>query len=249
MFWWPGANFGDSLSPMVVEALSGKPARYSSVFSNRPLGCQLVAIGSLLGDIPPCYRGGVWGTGFIAAGPVAELPNADVHALRGRLTARWLGVGSGVPLGDPAILAPEVLPEVRMHERHVLGIVPHFVDRSIVSSWRLAADDGVAIVDVRRSPQEVVAEIASCRHIVSSSLHGLIIADAFGIPNAWCRVSERLDGGGFKFEDYYSAYGRSCPDPLVLEGSEKVAEVVRSPRFSVNEVEKARRRLREAFPF
>lgn len=37
-------------------------------------------------------------------------------------------------------------------------------------------------------------------------MHGLIVSDAFGIPNRHMLVTEKVEGGTFKFRDYYSAY-------------------------------------------
>jgi len=50
-------------------------------------------------------------------------------------------------------------------------------------------------------PLEVVRQIGSCKRIVTSSLHGMIVADAFGIPRR-VEICNKLDGGTFKFRDY-----------------------------------------------
>ncbi len=59
---------------------------------------------------------------------------------------------------------------------------------------------------MRQHPSAVIKQIAECECIVSSSLHGLIIADSLGIPNIHVKVTNNLLGDGFKFDDYYSAY-------------------------------------------
>jgi len=51
-----------------------------------------------------------------------------------------------------------------------------------------------------------------CRKIVSSSLHGIIIAETFGIPTAWLRCSDKIVGGEFKYHDYYLGSGRKTAD-------------------------------------
>jgi pyruvyltransferase len=53
----------------------------------------------------------------------------------------------------------------------------------------------------------------SCERIVSSSLHGLVIADAYGIPNAWLNSDggaggSRPGGGEFKFYDYFASVNK-----------------------------------------
>ena len=41
-----------------------------------------------------------------------------------------------------------------------------------------------------------------CKFIISSGLHGLIVSDAYNIPNSRIRMSDKLVGGDFKFIDY-----------------------------------------------
>jgi hypothetical protein len=62
------------------------------------------------------------------------------------------------------------------------------------------------IIDVTRPPLEVIAAIAGCERIISSSLHGIVVADAFGLPRRW-ETFDRVQGRGFKFHDYSSALG------------------------------------------
>ena len=61
---------------------------------------------------------------------------------------------------------------------------------------------GFQIIDVCSGTEKFVDEILECENIISSSLHGLIAADAYGIPNARVNVSNKLIGGDFKFKDY-----------------------------------------------
>jgi polysaccharide pyruvyl transferase WcaK-like protein len=60
---------------------------------------------------------------------------------------------------------------------------------------------------VERQPQAVIEDIARCEYVASSSLHGVIIAHALGVPAVWLRMSDQLKGGDFKFRDYASALG------------------------------------------
>ncbi len=78
---------------------------------------------------------------------------------------------------------------------------------------RFAAEHpGILLIDPRRPPQEVVRDIASCKEVFSSSLHGLVAADSLGIPNRWVELETPhadVAANRFKFEDYYSAFGVS----------------------------------------
>ena len=56
--------------------------------------------------------------------------------------------------------------------------------------------------------KNVATKISGCTVVFSSSLHGLILADSYGIPNAHIIITNKLQGDTYKFEDYYSGVGR-----------------------------------------
>ena len=84
----------------------------------------------------------------------------------------------------------------------------------------------------------VIHEIAKCEHILSSSLHGLVVADALGIPNGWIKLSDRVVGDGFKFKDYGTAIKRKH-SPIFINGNEILKVLIKSTTIDkkrVNEV-------------
>jgi hypothetical protein len=131
-----------------------------------------------------------------------DLPRAKILALRGPLTAQ--GVPGDYILGDAALLANEL---VSVDKRYQLGIVPHWSDTVLEHrhefkgfSPRIIRPDG--------DPLEVLREIGRCRKIVSSSLHGIIVADAFGIGRR-TELAPLIvkEGGLFKFKDHAACMG------------------------------------------
>jgi len=95
------------------------------------------------------------------------------------------GAGMGAAVELEAVLDPEILhPDVQ----------------------RFAASHPteVRLIDAGGSVDSVVRQIASCAAITSSSLHGLVLADSFGIPASWFGLEPELWGGSFKFQDYES---------------------------------------------
>jgi hypothetical protein len=102
-----------------------------------------------------------------------------------------------------------------------MGVVPHWQDHGLRVRYPSAYH-----VDVGRPVMEVVRGIASCEMIVASSLHGIIVADAFGIPRRW-EPHPEVQGGGFKFHDHASALGmRAVPNEWQAAPRARVAEAV-----------------------
>ena len=203
-------NFGDILSPRICATLSGRQVEYCDDFSR----CELVAIGSVVQHIDAkTFTGFVWGAGLISQPPAPVIfDKGCIRAVRGRLTAKALGVEGKVPLGDPGLLASRYARPT--DKQPVIGLVPHFVDRDEPLIRRLAAKPNMVLIDIESGIENVIDQISRCEGIVSSGLHALVLADALGIPNAWMRLSDRVIGEGFKFRDYYSVFGIEKPRPL-----------------------------------
>jgi hypothetical protein len=68
--------------------------------------------------------------------------------------------------------------------------------------------------------------------IVSSSLHGLIIAHAYGREAAWLKFSDRPLGDDFKFRDYWASIGwpDHAPYDVRVRPFVDPAELVAAPR-------------------
>ncbi len=148
------------------------------------------------------------------------LPGGPFHhalvplALRGALSRDALGAQHTLPLGDPGLFAAAMLPGRPV--RKGIGIVPHYIDKPAPMVAALSQLPGVRIIDVKAGGMEVVAQIAQCAVVLSSSLHGLVVADALGLPNHRLQFLGRLKGGDHKFLDkaypFDSGATTSCAD-------------------------------------
>ncbi|HEX7034219.1 MAG TPA: polysaccharide pyruvyl transferase family protein [Pseudomonadales bacterium] len=239
-------NFGDWLSPLICEALSGRRVEYAPIAR-----CDLVAVGSLFERLPegPFRRRlDVWGTGAIESHRPRRSRHR-FHALRGPLTAGLITNHRVTVFGDPGLLAPLLVPERPLPKRHRLGIVPHYKDAGLPAVAELAAHfRGSTVIDVFEEPVAVLKHIASCDCIVSSSLHGLVTAHALGVPGLWLMVSESVRGAGWKFRDYYAALG--VTDPKAYSPRELLGSTLEDlqDRAGRPEVEAVREALTGSFP-
>lgn len=231
-------NFGDDMSPIILEYATGRQVHYAD-----PKKADVIGIGSVLQLLCSrkkalrslAYRAiklrrlrpVVWGsgtTGMDASGTMALTDfvpwHLDIRATRGPETERKLGVQCGV-YGDPALLASKFWPSPS-GKTHRIGIVPHYADMGSPELERVRHHfPDAKVISVEGQVDQVVKEIASCEIILSSSLHGLIIADSYGIPNYRLVLGDRLTGGDFKFRDYSSGIGRSNISPLLIEMGEQ----------------------------
>lgn len=195
--WSRQSNFGDTLTPIILEYATGLRVRYSTTPG------KFLAIGSIIhyaerGDI-------LWGPGLLKDIRLA-LPAVEVLALRGPLTARNCGVNIDV-FGDPAILLPLIY-RPSVEKKHKVGIIPHYIDKNRVT--------GGHVIDIEAPWRKVIDAILECERIVSSSLHGIIAAEAYGIPAEWTVLSDQVFGGQFKFHDYMLGTGRQTQSPGLL---------------------------------
>ena len=218
-FWWgPGQfrNFGDALNPVLIEALSGKTVVHSSRVVNLAGKPVYYVIGSILQRISSS-NAFVWGSGFLDSRDGLETLPRKVLAVRGPLTRRkllQLGVECPEVYGDPALLCPMLFKPAA--KRYRLGFVPHYVDRDSPLLDKFRRMSGVSVIDVTDRVQDVVRGITECEVIASSSLHGLVAADAYGIPSIWVEISGKLKGDDFKFHDYFQSVGRRDTAPVQL---------------------------------
>ena len=204
-FFTPVYNFGDQISKAVVSGLAGCEAIYASPGSKK----KFIAVGSVLGAAKAGDT--VWGAGLMREEHADFVPpgsSVDIRAVRGPETRRALmskGVECPEIYGDPAMLLPLVF-QPRRKVKYALGVVPHLSHYEEVQ--RLFAGQDVLMISPRMPWMSVVERLCACEQIVSSSLHGVILAEAYGVPALAMRHKDWLRGSDFKFVDYFRSTGR-----------------------------------------
>ncbi len=207
-YWFPKANFGDAMSPDLMRHVLGlKPLPVRSHFPAKLLGTGSIVQRSQPGDV-------IWGSGLLY--PV-DIPVEGRTFLAVRGPRTWSCISGDVPevYGDPAMLLPRIYRPKRSLRTYELGVVAHYRDKDVLRT----NDPSVLNIDVETYDwRAVVDDICRCDVIVSSSLHGIIVAESYGVPAVWVQPTDRIKGGHFKFLDYYEGTGRASSGPSAWSG-------------------------------
>ncbi len=195
--YWNGAkNLGDAISPVIVNFVA---ARKGICIDKKVSKTKhLYAVGSVV--TAGCQDCTVWGSGILNAKILSRLKNRkmDIRSVRGPITRMILmEYGYEVPAiyGDPAILMPMIYnPEVQ--KKYKVSVITH------MNEERFSQYHQISIVT--DDYEAFVREIKASELIVSSSLHGIIFAEAYGVPAVL--LKPRMDL--LKYYDYYYGTGR-----------------------------------------
>jgi pyruvyltransferase len=255
-FWYKdNLNFGDLLNPYIMDKLFNKQLIYRHYYTTsfylralianfrrknklklpsrksivRPFEDVLFGIGSILDYASSQTL--VWGTGFREHDSDFLLGTPKkIHAVRGKLSIKRLkdlGVKfENIAYGDPALLLPLIYPKDASSE-HKIGIFPHYIDYEFFKETY--KNKYQVINPLNSNIESVIDEIMSCECILSTSLHGIIVAHSYNIPAIWIK-NEHIGTGNFKFHDYFSsvdipAYEGFTNFKTILESEENIIKL------------------------
>jgi pyruvyltransferase len=215
--WWgTNGNWGDALNHILCNHISGKEVNKIETRTEDPI-FRYYCIGSILEHVR-AKNFEVWGSGLIAEhGKLKVKPN-KIHAVRGPLTRKILlkqGYDCPEVYGDPALLYPNFY-QPNAKKKYAYGIIPHNIDKDNLWLNQFKNNPNVKIINILDpSGERFIDEISECELILSSSLHGIIAGDAYGIPSYWIELSNKVIGNGFKFRDYFASVNRPIQDPII----------------------------------
>lgn len=224
-------NFGDTLNPILIKKLFKKNAYHPDKIINFSNKTVYSAIGSIL-QFVNYKKLEIWGSGFIDENSFLKCKPAKIHAVRGPLTRMKLikqGFDCPEVYGDPGLLVPKLYnPKVKKIFK--LGIIAHYVDKDnkMIKVLKNKYKEDILFIDIQGNWKEVIDNINKCEIIASSSLHGIITADAYNIPSLWIKLSDKVIGGNFKFQDYMLSVGRKQMEPFLLNREYKLIDIINS---------------------
>jgi pyruvyltransferase len=174
----------------------------------------LIMTGSMLHQ-----PGTQWGTGIMHPDRVVSNPN--VYAVRGPLSYKSLTPRHPLPYGDPALLLPLFIKKPITTPSYRLGIIPHYVDLDRVQKDFGGRRD-ILIINVKDDLTTFIKQLCKCEHTVSSSLHGMIISSAYGIPTRRVKFSKKVCGGNTKFYDFMLSMKHTMTEPEICAISQSL---------------------------
>lgn len=248
-------NWGDDINDHFIRLLTG---REIAIYFDTPIAMAMkkpnyLCIGSTLNYLTT-RQTIVWGAGVIDDMLDLREEPAKVCAVRGPMTRGYLmkrGVVCPAIYGDPALLIPYFYkPALSDRRGGKIGFVPHYKDKNspILTSIRRAHPE-LRFIDIASYGlwTDFIDRICECKVVFSSSLHGLIVAEAYGIPNYWISVSGNVIGEGFKFRDYFASLGKQISDPIVLDETFDPTAFLASPTWIPGQIDL--RKMLAACPF
>lgn len=219
-------NWGDAIGPVIVEKIAKQKIKKVNIsYKNSKKEDVYLTVGSILQRADQYSI--IWGSGFISKGSVLKETPKTIHAIRGPLTGKKLesyGLKCEV-FGDPVLLYPRFYTPNKIQKKYKLGIIPHFMDKNSLLINRFKNIPEVLIIDIQGTINGFVDDICKCELIASSSLHGVIAADAYNIPSVWVQLSSAVKGDGFKFRDYFLSVNRKDTDPLIFKKKTTIQQI------------------------
>lgn len=165
----------------------------------------------------------------------------DIRAVRGPMSRDYLmKLGHKCPevYGDPAILMSCIYTG-KGDKKYDVSIIPQLVTEKGV---REKYTDAHIISMNTNDYKSVIDQIVQSKIIISSSLHGVILADVYGIPSVWYRgLAKDID---FKYKDYYASTGRK---PEIIPTT--IEEAMNTEPLPLPDLKPLQEGLIESFPY
>lgn len=243
LYWWYGDNNGDKLLNLGDYLSSIVVKHYAPTSGGSDTQKTVYGIGSILGF--RVQDAVVWGSGLLDTSVTyaakVKLSDFDIRAVRGPKTRRvLLKLGKKCPkvYGDPAILLPDIYTPEDKTKIYDAVIIPHFaVPLDIPDNY-----PGIKTLNILTTDYKCfVDQIVKSKVVISGSLHGIILAEAYGVPAILVDQNNR---DLFKYKDYYFGTGRH-----IVKVAKSVEQALHMKPMPLPNLKKQRERLIAAFPY
>lgn len=237
-------NLGDGMSPVIVEHMLSQKGL--SLDTEVCQTSHLFAVGSIL--FMGHQDATVWGSGLLLEPSKIRgflhgkhFRKLDVRAVRGPYTRQILQkIGHRCPevYGDPGCLLPMLYqPETEKSLDYL--IIPHV---SMEKEVRKYVPEENIVSMATEDYRHVAEKICSAKKVIASSLHGIIFAEAYGVPAIF--YQDRPERYNYKYADWYEGSGRKSWQ--VATGLEQAIAMDPDPAPDLSNMQQG---LIEAFPY
>lgn len=208
--WWSTAvNIGDTLSPVICEYMLKKEGIDINRIQKKTK--HLYAVGSVIGRMK--FDATIWGSGVLHMSRIRDiiarrkLVKYDIRALRGPFSRDVMKAAgydvSNCCLGDPGMLMPFVYTPEHVEKKYRYSVIPHHR----LEDYKL--DTGDHLISVHTDDyKKFITELLETEIVISSSLHGIILAESYGVPAIFLLEGKNVEQQLIKYLDYYYSTGR-----------------------------------------
>lgn len=198
----PIGNFGDDLNKFLWDEVA-------PYIRDKKSDYLLLGVGSLLN--PNFLKDNkviVFGSGVAYNHVQANKNNLIIKCVRGKLTARALGIDESFAISDSAILirAIKKFPIITDNERSGILFIPHhltYVNYKLQLS-QICDKVGFKLIDPALDSKIIINKISHAKLVISEAMHGAIIADTMRVP--WIPVVLGHQINTFKWLDWLSMF-------------------------------------------
>jgi pyruvyltransferase len=200
--WHVCTNFGDALTPYLIKKISGQDAEFATHNSDPSL---VMVTGSILSHNITC--GVIWGTGCAFESDLdpshftGPSENFRIIATRGKLSKTMVEKSGHRPIafGDPGILLPNFYTP-NFNKKYDVGIMSSWIDyNEVCQNYQ---HPKLTVINSMGEVEDIINKICECEALITSTLHGLVAAVAYGIPTVSVKFSDKMIGDGFKYRDF-----------------------------------------------
>ena len=240
--YWRGIkNLGDTLSPVIVDWMLKK----KNISQNKKVKKtkHFIALGSIMDN--GHYDCVVWGTGVNTFEGVKTITlqskhrKYDIRSVRGPFTAQAMeDMGYSCPkiYGDPGVLMPLIY-YPKVEKKYKVSVIQHYRKQEQLPNECHG-------IEIKTDDYEFfIKEILASEKVISSSLHGIILAESYGVPAVF--VTNGVEKELLKYYDWY--YSTKRQSVIVTNSIEQALEV--TPMKLPENIKELQQNLICTFPY
>lgn len=250
--WVSNNNLGDELVPVIYKWMLD----YYHLNPEQEIGktIHMMTLGSMVGSWN--FDAVIWGSGVHTFYNIRKLSGLrhvqkfDVRAVRGPITKSALeSCGHDCPAiyGDPAVLMPLIYCPQNTNKSYDASVVFHYrTDKQWISkSEHLKSNPNLNFLNIGTNDyKQYIKQMLLSKKIISSSLHGIILAEAYGIPALFLNTGGYVSEALMKYYDWYYSTTR-----FDVKMAMSLDEAIQMDPMPLPDLKDMQERLINVFPY